>query len=910
MPKLATIVPVFLVTFAVAIAPPTYAASKLRLSDGVTTVTITDGQPGDFSPLDGTVLYAGPVGANWFTVVAAGVTKPSFGSPTNPFLDLSFQASSRGGGTLTAEFSDNDFLVPAIFAPNIVGTMSATTGTVNYDVWTDPGNMLFAHTIPVATIGPMTPNGIGHFAGSASGPGGQAAPYSLTQVLKINHDGAGTTTFDAALPSTPSPLGAIGDYVWRDDNGNGVQDGGEPFLVGVPVTLSGTVSASTTTDGSGKYLFTGLPAGNYQVTFGLPSGGYAFTIPNAGSDDAKDSDASTATGQTGVYTLAAGETNLTVDAGVILLSSICGYVYYDANNNGIFEGSESPIANVAVTLSGTDDLGQVVNIPGMTGANGQYCFINLRPGTYTITETQPIDYLDGKDTQGTPGTGTVNNDQFTAITLAAGVHGQNNNFGELKAAALGDRVWHDLNENGIQDAGEPGVAGVKVDLYTCPAGDLVGTTTTDANGIYGFAGLMTGDYSVRFVLPTGYAFTEKDQGSDDAKDSDADVVTGRTICTTLVAGESDVTWDAGLVVIASICGHVYHDVNDNGIFEASESGIENVTVTLSGTDDLGQSVSATTQTAGNGRYCFDSLRPGTYTITETQPAGYNDGKDTQGTPGTGTTLNDQFANIILHSGVHGDHNNFGELKPVQDDHGGCRTTGGGRQETSFPRVLYVTHGGQVGAPVGTETAFTPDSACIHGNWEHVRHEKGGTDGNFHAKSYDSLMCACLGCPEDPNAPVTINGLCNPGARTCGPEPRKAPANKITFSGVGDYALTKGNRTPRSVLFRVDLEDRSEPGNSHAGGSEPPHDRHRIRIWILTAAELARLNNPSDRLLDFRQKIAASATNVPLKDGAILANGNPVPNGAAVFGVRAPDIDDGGEMTHGNHQIHPSIKDCP
>jgi hypothetical protein len=103
---------------------------------------------------------------------------------------------------------------------------------------------------------------------------------------------------------------------------------------------------------------------------------------------------------------------------------------------------------------------------------------------------------------------------------------------------------------------------------------------------------------------------------------------------------------------------------------------------------------------------------------------------------------------------------------------------------------------------------------------------------------------------------------------------------------------------------VDLEDRSEPGNSHAGGSEPPHDRHRIRIWILTAAELAKLNNPGDRLLAFRQAIAASAANVPIKDGA------PGANGSAVFGVRAPDIDDGGEMTHGNHQIHPSIKECP
>jgi hypothetical protein len=238
--------------------------------------------------------------------------------------------------------------------------------------------------------------------------------------------------------------------------------------------------------------------------------------------------------------------------------------------------------------------------------------------------------------------------------------------------------------------------------------------------------------------------------------------------------------------------------------------------------------------------------------------------------------------------------------------GGCRVTGGGKQPATltFPRIRYVTHGGQVGAPVGTETHFDPDSVCIYGNWQHVRHLQGGLRGNFHAKSYDSLMCACLSCAEVPGSGVKIGELCNPGDRTCGPEPRRAPANKITFSGVGDYVLTKGRRTPRSVIFRVDIEDRSEPGGSHPGGATPPADRYRIRIWVLTASELAQLKNPADRLLGMREAIAATAGNTPVLDGA------PGALGAAVFGIRAPDIDDGGELERGNHQIHPSIQTCP
>ena len=188
--------------------------------------------------------------------------------------------------------------------------------------------------------------------------------------------------------------------------------------------------------------------------------------------------------------------------------------------------------------------------------------------------------------------------------------------------------------------------------------------------------------------------------------------------------------------------------------------------------------------------------------------------------------------------------------------GACRVTGGGRQDHTWPAVNFMTHGGQVGAPVGS-AGFDPDSPCIHGNWEVVRHGNQGNKGNFHAKSFDSLLCACLACPQDPGSGFVIGGLCNPGARTCGPEPRKAPANKICFSGVGDFAESTGGRAARSVLFRVDVEDRSEPGNSHAGGGTAPADRHRIRIWILTDAEKVRLDNPSDRLLDFRRAIACT-----------------------------------------------------
>ena len=78
------------------------------------------------------------------------------------------------------------------------------------------------------------------------------------------------------------------------------------------------------------------------------------------------------------------------------------------------------------------------------------------------------------------------------------------------------------------------------------------------------------------------------------------------------------------------------------------------------------------------------------------------------------------------------------------------------------------------------------------------------------------------------------GVCNSGDhKVAGPQPRPAPANKIVFTGVGDWADPNGRRTPRATLFRVDIEDRSEPGGSHPGGSVNPPDRYRIRIWVVS-----------------------------------------------------------------------------
>lgn len=105
-------------------------------------------------------------------------------------------------------------------------------------------------------------------------------------------------------------------------------------------------------------------------------------------------------------------------------ATLTGFVYLDANNNGIKDSGERPLPGVRVTANST--LGSATAI---TDVYGVYTLDNLTPGTYTITETQPAEYTDGKDTLGNKG-GTASNDKFSGISLIPQAVASGYNFGE------------------------------------------------------------------------------------------------------------------------------------------------------------------------------------------------------------------------------------------------------------------------------------------------------------------------------------------------------------------------------------------------------------------------------------------------------------------------------------------------
>jgi hypothetical protein len=119
---------------------------------------------------------------------------------------------------------------------------------------------------------------------------------------------------------------------------------------------------------------------------------------------------------------------------------------------------------------------------------------------------------------------------------------------------MGDLVWWDQNGNGIQDAGEGGVAGVTVRLLTSAGAAVLDdlgqpiTAVTDDNGLYDFKGLYSSSYMVEFVAPSGTKFAGQGQGGNRALDSDANATTGRTAVVALGGGQRNVDEDAGLVL--------------------------------------------------------------------------------------------------------------------------------------------------------------------------------------------------------------------------------------------------------------------------------------------------------------------------------------------------------------------------
>lgn len=175
------------------------AVPQLLISDGTSTITIIDGGLGDANSAAGAVTWIGSIGV-WTVNVDSGLTYPSFGTSDAPRMNLSFQDSSSGAGTLTLMFSEIGFTSPQGGWTNqsIGGT---TSGSVMYDIYGAASgptrNIAFDTTRRLGTLGPLT--GVFSVPEEAHNFILTSNPFSLTQVITITHAGAGVTSGSAIL---------------------------------------------------------------------------------------------------------------------------------------------------------------------------------------------------------------------------------------------------------------------------------------------------------------------------------------------------------------------------------------------------------------------------------------------------------------------------------------------------------------------------------------------------------------------------------------------------------------------------------------------------------------------------------------------------------------------------------------
>ncbi|MBV6625675.1 MAG: carboxypeptidase regulatory-like domain-containing protein [Rivularia sp. (in: Bacteria)] len=507
----------------------------------------------------------------------------------------------------------------------------------------------------------------------------------------------------------PAPGGTVGDTVYRDENGDGTQNEGEPGIPGVEVTLVnpgpdgqfGTpddTTQTTTTDENGSYGFPNVPPGDYQVVVNNPPDGLTptqtppQTVTVQPGEDFEDADFGFAPQQNG---------------------SIGDTVYTDGNsNNQQDEGEEGiPGATVTLTLPGPDgQLGTPDDTTQTTTTNEQgiYTFPNLPAGNYRVTATSPREGDNPTQTQP------------DAVELQPGENLDTVDFGFVPGplgqgqGTIGDTVYNDTNRNNQQDEGETGIPGATVTL-TNPGedgefgtpDDTTTTTTTNENGNYSFPNLPAGNYRVTTTTPDGLTPTQTpDETVALAQNQNLDTVDFG------FAPQQDGT--------GSIGDTVYSDTNSNNQQDEGETGIPGVTVTLTQPGPDGQLGTAddttqTTTTDNNGIYGFTNLPPANYRVTTETPDGLN---PTQTQPDI----------INLQGGQNIDTIDFGFAgQPTGQDTGGIgdtvyndtnRNNEQDEGETGIPGVTVTLtspgEDGQLGTPDDTTTTTTTNEQGNYG----------------------------------------------------------------------------------------------------------------------------------------------------------------------------------------------------
>ena len=416
------------------------------------------------------------------------------------------------------------------------------------------------------------------------------------------------------------PPDSISGHVKWDEFGPCDVFPNDPGLAGVTIDLlnsTGAVISTTTTDANGDYSFNKLYPGTYSVREIVPTGWFA------GLDEVGDAGGFT-NGLTELddANLVGGINAVNYNFCVAPPDSIAGVVKVETTPDWETNSSDPVIPGVTIEL--LDATGNIIATQ-QTNDQGAYDFTELQPGTYSVREIVPANYFASDDHVGSQG-GTANGlTELDSIVLVGGVNAVHYDFAVVPPDSISGHVkWDEFGPCDVFP-NDPGLAGVTIDLLNS-TGNVIGTTTTDANGDYSFNDLNPGTYSVREIVPAGWFPGLDEVGSAGGVTNGLTELDGAN----LTGGVNAVNYNFCVAPPDSIAGVVKIETTPDWDTNSSDPVVPGVTIEL--LDSTG-SIVATQQTNSNGAYDFTELMPGTYSVQEVVPAGYVASDDHVGSRG-------------------------------------------------------------------------------------------------------------------------------------------------------------------------------------------------------------------------------------------------------------------------------------
>ena len=430
-------------------------------------------------------------------------------------------------------------------------------------------------------------------------------------VIQVGHDNPSVKNVNFGYATNYTIKGTV----YRDADRSESLEDGEKLYQGVTVDLldaDGNVVATATTDAKGAYAFTNLEEGTYKVRV-HKEGPIADLVQTEDPDATKDN-------TSGDITLELNDPiRENVNFGYISNNSISGTVYRDDNRSNSLNGGEAGYPEQTVQLLDKD--GQVIATT-KTDANGNYSFDNLHDGTYSVKVVKDGALTDLEQTEDPDGT---KDNASELVTLGEDNHTKDNiDFGYVPDYSIHGLVYRDGDRDETHGATEKGYANQAVELRD-KDGKVVATTTTDENGAYSFSKLPAGDYTVKVVKDGALTDLDQTEDPDSTKDSTSGIISLSNDHRT----ETDVNF--GYIANNSINGTIYRDGDRDGKKGDTEGCYSGVTVQLLDKDGK---VTATTTTDKDGKYSFEHLPDGTYSVkvvkdgalTDTEQTGDPDNK--------------------------------------------------------------------------------------------------------------------------------------------------------------------------------------------------------------------------------------------------------------------------------------------